>query len=562
MAKRLCLYSAKWEANPLYKDWLKPVKGAPRRAMCKVCDKSFDIGNGMERGIKSHGQSSKHLLMMESRKPKTNLSAFGFTSVKKEKDTDEDPPATQQLEIPLPPPVPSDGTIRRGGTPSASQFVSKEGALRAEVRWVLKLVYNHYSYKSSEDTKEVFADMFPDSQIVHQFACGEKKAAYMSVFGLAEHFKHMLMDSVKGPFVILFDESLNHKLQEKQMDIHIRFWDEQLNQVKTRYLTSEFMGHATAAIVMEHFVKSVFESDLFKKDLNIHDMIQLSMDGPNVNWKFFGDLQDQMKEDHKVGLLNLGSCGLHIVHNSFRTGMSATGWDVPAFLSAIYNLLKDAPARREDFINTTSIGILPLKFTSHRWLENVSVCERAILLYDSIKTYVHAANMKEVTTPKCQSFQTVKRCSEDKLFVAKMHFFKSTASLLQPFEKKFQTDRPMVPFLSDDLCSLVKVLMRKFIDPKHLRVTNDKLVQIDVTNTLLHVDSDDIDIGFAAQKLRECGAGQRQVLEFRMEAKACLVAIVKLLLNKCPASYQLVRNLSCFNPVKMATKRSGSVAKF
>ena len=84
--------------------------------------------------------------------------------------------------------------------------------------------------------------MFPDSQIARQFACGERKAAYCCAFGLAEHFKKLLQNSVSGPFVVLFDESLNTKMQEKQMDVHVRFWNDQTNQVATRYFNSEFLG--------------------------------------------------------------------------------------------------------------------------------------------------------------------------------------------------------------------------------------------------------------------------------------------------------------------------------
>ena len=48
------------------------------------------------------------------------------------------------------------------------------------------------------------------------------------------------MDEVKGPFTILFDESLNNKSQQKQMDIHVRFWAG--NQVVTCNFGSQFMG--------------------------------------------------------------------------------------------------------------------------------------------------------------------------------------------------------------------------------------------------------------------------------------------------------------------------------
>ena len=47
-----------------------------------------------------------------------------------------------------------------------------------------------------------------------------------------------------------------------------------------------------------------------------------------------------------------------------------------------------------------------------------------------------------------------------------------------------------------------------------------------------------------------------------MKNKACLVAILKKLLEKCPVSYSFVRYLSCFNPVNRASKRDICSAKF
>lgn len=47
-----------------------------------------------------------------------------------------------------------------------------------------------------------------------------KKTAYLTVFGLAEYFKRSLLDSIKGDYCVLFDESLNNMVKEKQMHGH------------------------------------------------------------------------------------------------------------------------------------------------------------------------------------------------------------------------------------------------------------------------------------------------------------------------------------------------------
>ena len=90
------------------------------------------------------------------------------------------------------------------------------------------------------------------------------------------------MKAVKGYFTILFDESLNKKCQAKQMDIHVRFWEGE--KVVTRYFGSQFLGHATANDMVQHFEESVVNSGL-----PICNLAQISMDGPSVNWKFFTD---------------------------------------------------------------------------------------------------------------------------------------------------------------------------------------------------------------------------------------------------------------------------------
>lgn len=82
-------------------------------------------------------------------------------------------------------------------------------AIRAEVLWCLNTVANHHSYNSNERIGEFFATMFSDSDIAKSFACGKDKTSYIIRFGIAPHFKKLLINSVNdlGPFVLMFDEA-------------------------------------------------------------------------------------------------------------------------------------------------------------------------------------------------------------------------------------------------------------------------------------------------------------------------------------------------------------------
>ena len=50
-----------------------------------------------------------------------------------------------------------------------------------------------------------------------------------------------------------------------------------------------------------------------------------------------------------------------------------------------------------------------------------------------------------------KSFDTLVKYHTDKLMVPKVHFFKYVASMLRPFLLRFQTSKPMVPFLAVEL---------------------------------------------------------------------------------------------------------------
>ena len=186
--------------------------------------------------------------------------------------------------------------------------------------------------------------------------------------------------------MLLFDESINKKTQEKQLDFHVRYWEKE--HVESHYFTSDFLGHATADDLLKSFEKCV--ACLPKKNL-----LQLSMDGPSVNWKFYKSFQESLHSRQdclSISMISIGACGLHIVHNAFKSGMIATEWKFDHLLLCLYQLFKDTPARRLDYVNTTAVTnpIFPLKFCKTRWLENVVVLERALSILPDFTKYIKA----------------------------------------------------------------------------------------------------------------------------------------------------------------------------
>ena len=147
------------------------------------------------------------------------------------------------------------------------------------------------------------------------------------------------------------------------------------------------------------------------------------MDGPSVNRKFCSDFKSELEKSDEgpMSLVDTGSCGLHVLHNSSQSGHTASGWKI-RFLRNLFWLFKDCPARRAHCSSITGSKIFPMKFCGIRWLENSNACQRAMDMLPHLKVWV--AKMKKLKT---RPFEIVKEVLDDELSLAKLEFLKSVA---------------------------------------------------------------------------------------------------------------------------------------
>ena len=281
------------------------------------------------------------------------------------------------------------------------------------------------------------------------------------------------------------------------------------------------------------------------------------MDGPNVNWKVFRDFQAEIELESNVKLLNVGSCGLHVVHGAYQHGMSATGWELDAFLNSAYYLLKDTPARREDYSSATGSDIFPKKFAPHRWVENVPVLERLLEILPHLRKYMQAVHLKKYNDPGTKSFGTVKSECLDPLIEVKLNFALTIARQLQPFLKMYQADEPLLPFLVPDLLLVVKGLLERFLTSDCLsKIKRPADIQMEVIN-----DSENqkqIDLGFVAERILRSSKkmNEREVINLRKAAKKCLITLVSKILDKSPLKYKTAQSMLCLDPKNMVQEKS------
>lgn len=283
------------------------------------------------------------------------------------------------------------------------------------------------------------------------------------------------------------------------------------------------MGHCTAEDTQQKLL-SVLE------ELPLQNVVQLCTDGPNVNLKCFRELQGYLQQGHQVQCLDLGTCGLHTLHNAYRAGIVASKWGLDSLLSGLSALFHDAPAR--DFCTVTGQTTFPLNFAAHCWVEKVSVTERAILLWCDIKRYVKCAK-KEVNLLKCASFQQLCDFCRDPLMLAKLNFALGFAMILKPFLTEYQVDKPLMFFLKKDLECLVRKLLTRFVKCSSYKGISS-LLRIDLDNPKKkHNSSEKVDIGHAAEQIvKAAKVGEKGIFTFRMECKQFLIAVRKKVLEK------------------------------
>ena len=254
------------------------------------------------------------------------------------------------------------------------------------------------------------------------------KLSYVINFGLANFIKDELISLVqKSPwFVISYDESLNQKVQLTQMDLVVRYWGNETNMVKTRYFDSKYLGHAHSVDLLKSFFEAL-------QSLNLNLMLQVAMDGPTVNFSFLQMVKKDRVDNSQNGLMDIGSCFIHSMHNGFKCGAESTDWKLKESLKGSSRIFTDSPARREDFISITDSNVFPFDFVGTRWIMDGPVAERLILVWPNVCKYIRSVEKTYTKAPskrpKTKSYERVLAAYKDKMTTLKLEFFLLQQSL-------------------------------------------------------------------------------------------------------------------------------------
>ena len=121
----------------------------------------------------------------------------------------------------------------------------------------------------------------------------------------------------------------------------LRYWSPK-HEIWTVFYTSLFFGHAEGELVANRMYSKMVEDGIL-----VQRPATLVRDGPNVNKTIFHKLNKLIKEDHSdfPGLVDLGTCTIHTVHNAFNKGMEQYGKEVDQLCLDLHTLFKYSAAR-------------------------------------------------------------------------------------------------------------------------------------------------------------------------------------------------------------------------
>ena len=319
------------------------------------------------------------------------------------------------------------------------------------------------------------------------------------------------------------------------------------------------MGKSSAQDVYTHFKSCA-------KSLEDAKYLQISSDGPNVNLAFLEILKDSRTEpDCDKKLINIGTCGLHIMHNAFKHCEKASTWDVKKLLSAMYKIFHESPSCRADYEKLTSAlpTDYPLKFSSHRWAENENVAKKAYnvlpKLLEVVDFWKSLPKSKQPGQGKAganKSYDTLLLKRNDPLVPVKLRFLEETAKIINAFLVQFQTQSPMVPFLVDCLENIVRGFCDRFILPDIMKKANTsyKLTKLDVMDKNIHMRDYhfSFSINHELRELKEKGKiNDSNLRAFKMEAKDFISTLCNHLLSKSPLTSYFARCAKCLDPTTM-----------
>ena len=171
-----------------------------------------------------------------------------------------------------------------------------------------------------------------------------------------------------------------------------------------------------------------------------------------------------------IGLIDIGSCPLHLIHNSFKIGMDNTHWSIEEFLNNLGFWFSRSPSRREDYLNVTKtlsnkVGKFIRRFIMTRWLDAGPIIERVIEQWLNLKEYfLQFIPINNKISINNQHYIQIKLILQTKIIFIRLNFLVFLYhNIYKHILLWFQQTQPLIHLLHNECEQLIRRLFTCFI---------------------------------------------------------------------------------------------------
>ncbi|CAF3918958.1 unnamed protein product [Rotaria sordida] len=264
-----------------------------------------------------------------------------------------------------------------------------------------------------------------------------------------------------------------------------------------------------------------------------------------------------------IGLIHIGSCPLHLIHNSFKIGIDSTNWSIEEFLNNLVFWFSRSPSRREDYLKvaknlSNDIGKFIRRFIITRWLNAGPIIERVIEQWTNLNEYfIRFIPMNYKILLNNHHYIQIKRILETKSTLIRLNFLVFLYhNIYEQILIWFQQTQPLIHVLYDECEQLIRRLFSCFINEDLIQnKTLHELINISFHNQTNQKCDSKLEIGEATRRGLN-NLSDEENKSFFSDIRNIYSSITKELIRTLPLNNDLLRHLQCLHPIMRHSKTS------
>ena len=362
---------------------------------------------------------------------------------------------------------------------------------------------------------------------------------------VAPSLKKDLIDNMKAhPFSVSVDGSNDTGL-EKMNPVTIRIYDTNSGRIITQFLDMCTSASSTAEAIYK--VMDGKRSELLESTNPWSMCTSDGVDNTSVNIGIRNSLKTRILK--RSNAIHFNGCPCHIIHTAAQKAGSAfalcCGFDAEEFVIDLYYWFDKSTKRKNElqsyckFCDQEYRAII--KHVSTRWLSLELAIERSLKQYTSLRSYFLTES-----DPQAR-FCRLQKVFEDPMTEVYLLYLQSLLPVFTHANQFLQREEPLIHILQQQLTSLLKKVLGKYIQPSVLveSIREGALLTMDFSDPNNQVNDSEVVIGIVTEQtvhnLLDEGEISEAVLQsFYQAVREFLTCATEYLLKWCPFQDELL----------------------